>query len=60
MVLLMSTSPRFFITFWKSGAEARLRRMEEAIAARAPRRRLFPVIRRTTQVIYMEKTTTWG
>ena len=60
MVLLMSTSPRFFITFWKSGAETRLITIEEATPARMPRTRLFPVAFSTTQVMYMEKTTTCG
>ena len=60
IVLLMSTSPRFFITFWNNGAEMRLMRTEETIPARIPRSRLSPVARRTTQTMYMENTTTCG
>ena len=60
IVLLMSTSPRLAITFWKSGAETRLSTIEEATPASAPSSRLLPVRPRTTQMMYMEKTTTWG
>ena len=60
IVLLMSTSPLFAMTFWNRGADTRLSATEEATPASMPSTKLSPVSRRTTQAMYMENTTTWG
>ena len=60
IVALMSTDPRFCITFWNSGAERRFRPTEDSTPARIPSARLFPVACSTTHVMYIENTTTCG
>ena len=60
MVVLISTSSRFFMILENSGAETMFKNTDEATAAKRASNILFPLHCNTSQAVYMEKITTWG